>query len=143
MKDMFLNCTYVNIISFSDHVVTFKFEGISILRLTGIFSGNFIIFWEFMWIDQNRSVLPVSTDSMWELIWLVSNRFLGSLDNISRCSWTPTELFETGKTDLFWSVHIKSQKIIKLPEKIPVKRRIEIPSNLNVTTWSEKEIMFT
>ena len=41
---MFLNCTYVNIISFSDHLVTFKFEGISILRLTGIFSGNFIIF---------------------------------------------------------------------------------------------------
>ena len=41
---MFLNCTYVNTISFSDHFVTFILEGISILHLTGIFSCYFIIF---------------------------------------------------------------------------------------------------
>ena len=41
---MFLICTYVNTISFSDHLVTFIIEGISILHLTGIFSCYFIIF---------------------------------------------------------------------------------------------------
>ena len=44
MKDIFLNRTYVNRMSFSDPWVTFKFEGISILHFIGIFSDNFIIF---------------------------------------------------------------------------------------------------
>ena len=46
----------------------------------------------------------------WELISLDSNRFLGSLDNISRCRSTPTELFETGETDLFRPIHINFPK---------------------------------
>ena len=143
MKDMFLNCTYVNIISFSDHVVTFKFEGISILRLTGIFSGNFIIFWDFMWTDQNRSVLPVSNNSVGVQLHLEMLSRLPRKRLETNQMSSHIESVETGKTDLFWSIHINSQKIIKLPEKIPVKRRIEIPSNLKVTKWSEKEIMFT
>ena len=38
-------------------------------ELTGICSGNFIIFCEFLWFDQNRSVLPVSIGELtrWEL----------------------------------------------------------------------------
>ena len=143
MKDMFLNCTYVNIISFSDHLVTFKFEGISILRLTGIFSGNFIIFWDFMWTDQNRSVLPVSNNSVGVQLHLEMLSRLPRKRLETNQMSSHIESVETGKTDLFWSIHINSQKIIKLPEKIPVKRRIEIPSNLKVTKWSEKEIMFT
>ena len=61
---MFLNRTYVKIMSFSDHLVTFKFEGISILHLTVIFSDNFIIFWDFLWFDQNRYVFNRWTPSV-------------------------------------------------------------------------------
>ena len=61
---MFLNRTYVKIMSFSDHLVTFKFEGISILHLIGIFSDNFIIFLDFLWFDQNRSVFNRWTPSV-------------------------------------------------------------------------------
>ena len=42
IKDMFLNRTYVNRMSFSDPLVTFKFEGISILHFTEIFSDYFL-----------------------------------------------------------------------------------------------------
>ena len=42
MKYMFLNRTYENRMSFSDPLVTFKFEGISILHFTGIFSDYFL-----------------------------------------------------------------------------------------------------
>ena len=61
---MFSNRTDVNQIAFSDHLVTFEFEDFFILHLTRIFSDNFIIFWESLWIDQNRSVLPVSIGSV-------------------------------------------------------------------------------
>ena len=116
MKDMFLNCTYVNIISFSDHVVTFKFEGISILRLTGIFSGNFIIFWDFMWTDQNRSVLPVSNNSVGVQLHLEMLSRLPRKRLETNQMSSHIESVETGKTDLFWSVYEKYEKQ-KISEK--------------------------
>ena len=149
MKDIISNCTYVNKMSFSDHLVTFKFEDFSSLHLTRIFSDNFIISWDFLWIDQKRGVLPVSIGSVGGWNWFVQVHVREFHHDFQANGWKPIkksshiESVETGETDLFWSIHKNSQKIIKLPEKILVKWRIEKPSILKETRWSERDILFT
>ena len=116
---MFLNRTYVNRMSFSDPLVTFKFEGISILHLTGIFSDNFIIFWEFLWFDQNRSVLPVSIGELtrWELKLFVHVHLKpGQKRLVTSRKRSPTKKTLNGQIDLF------SHKTTKIMKKLNYQR---------------------
>ena len=116
---MFLNRTYVNRMTFSDPLVTINFEGISTLHFTGIFSDNFIIFWEFLWFDRNISGFPVSIGELtrWELKLFVhvhlkpwQNRLEASRKR------SPTKNPLNGQIDLF------SHKTTKILKKLNYQR---------------------
>ena len=147
MKNIILNSTYPNSISFSDLLVTVWFDvNPLIFHSKENFSDNFIFVIIFVSLYENKSIFLFSGFFVGDLFRLASNRFCHGF----RCTWTNNfnshrvkTPIETGKPDLFLSNHKNSQKIIKLSEKIPVKWRIEMPSNLKVTKGWEKDILFT
>ena len=135
---MFWNRTYVNRMSFSDRLVTFKFEGISILHLTGIFSCNFIFFENLFGLIRNDLFRPFQT-TLWGLscIWRCYQDFQGN--GWKPIKWAPSGSLQhrirwNGKNRSILINPHKISKIIKLQEKIPVNWRIEIPSNIKVTS---------
>ena len=126
MKDIFLNRTYVNRMSFSDPWVTFIFEGISILHFIGIFSDNFIIFWVFLWFDRNRSGFPGSFGELtrWELKLFVHVHLEPWQNRLeANRKRSPTKNPLNGQIDLF------SHKTTKILKKLNYQRN---------STWNEE-----